>query len=44
MILLARSPGLARDIGLGAAAHIEERHSVDRVADSYWEILCACRD
>jgi glycosyltransferase involved in cell wall biosynthesis len=44
MILLARLPGLARDIGRRAAAHIEERHSVERVADSYWEILCACRD
>jgi hypothetical protein len=44
MILLARLPGLTREIGRRAAAHIEERHSVERVADAYWEILCACRD
>jgi glycosyltransferase involved in cell wall biosynthesis len=44
MILLARCPGLAREIGRRAAAHIQERHSVERVADSYWEILCGCRN
>jgi glycosyltransferase involved in cell wall biosynthesis len=44
MILLARSPGLAGEIGSRAAAYIREHHAVERVADSYWEILCTCQD
>jgi glycosyltransferase involved in cell wall biosynthesis len=44
MTVLARLPGLARGIGQRAADHIRERHSVERVADSYWEILCVCRN
>jgi hypothetical protein len=44
MILLARSPELAGEIGRRAAAHIQEHHAVEIVADSYWEILCACQN
>ena len=40
MILLARSAGLARDIGRLAAAHIRARHGLESVADSYWKVLC----
>jgi glycosyltransferase involved in cell wall biosynthesis len=44
MILLARSPELAGEIGRRAAAYIREHHAVANVARSYWEILKACED
>jgi glycosyltransferase involved in cell wall biosynthesis len=44
MILLARSPELAGEIGRRAAAYVHMHHAVESVAASYWEILCACRD
>jgi glycosyltransferase involved in cell wall biosynthesis len=44
MVLLARAPELAHGIGRRAAAHIRERHNIEAVAETYWEILCACRD
>ncbi len=44
MMLLARSGGLDGEIGRLAAAHIRECHSLEAVAGSYWEVLCACRN
>jgi glycosyltransferase involved in cell wall biosynthesis len=44
MILLARSPELAGEIGRRAAAYIQKHHAVENVAAAYWEILCACQD
>ena len=44
MILLARSPELAGEIGRRAAAYIQTRHAVENVAGAYWEILKACED
>jgi glycosyltransferase involved in cell wall biosynthesis len=43
MILLARSPELAGEIGRRAAAYIREHHAVENVAGAYWEILKACQ-
>jgi glycosyltransferase involved in cell wall biosynthesis len=42
MMMLARSPELAREIGRRAAAHIREKHSLEAAASTYWEILCGC--
>jgi glycosyltransferase involved in cell wall biosynthesis len=44
MILLARSPELAGEIGRRAAAYVHEHHAVEKVAGAYWDILCACQD
>lgn len=41
MLWLKSSPEAARQIGYAAAEHIRRDHSVDRVADRYWETLCA---
>ena len=43
MTLLARSPELAGEIGRRAAAYIHMHHAVEKVAASYWEILCGCQ-
>jgi glycosyltransferase involved in cell wall biosynthesis len=40
MVLLTSFPGLAREIGQRAAAHIASRHALDRVAGLYWSVLC----
>ena len=40
-ILLASSPQTAREIGKRGAGHIHSFHSLDRVAERYWETLCA---
>jgi len=44
MACLAQAPLLAREIGRQAAAHIQENHSLDAVADQYWDVLLSCRD
>jgi glycosyltransferase involved in cell wall biosynthesis len=44
MLLLARFPELAREIGSRGAAHVRERHSLEAVAEAYWKVLCECRD
>ena len=44
MIWLARFPEAAREIGCRAARHIQEHHSLEAVADSYWEVLQSCPD
>lgn len=44
MIWLAQSPEAGREIGHRAQSHIREHHSLDGVADSYWEVLSAYRD
>jgi len=41
MLSLRLLPGLGTDIGGRAAEHIRQRHSVERVAQLYWEILSA---
>ncbi len=41
MRLLAGMPIAAEAIGIRAAAHIEEHHRLDRVADRYWDVLTA---
>ena len=40
LVVDRRSIGSA--IGERAAAHVRYHHSLDRVAEQYWEILCAC--
>jgi len=42
-ILAALLPQTTREIGRRAAGHVQTFHSLDRVADKYWETLCACR-
>jgi glycosyltransferase involved in cell wall biosynthesis len=42
MIWLARYPADAKAIGLRAARHIQEHHSLERAAELYWESLKAC--
>jgi glycosyltransferase involved in cell wall biosynthesis len=42
MVWLARFPRDARTIGERAAAHIREFHNPGRVADMYWQVICAC--
>ncbi len=44
MLLLAQSLGLAREIGLAAAAHVRAAHAPEAVAAAYWELLCECRN
>jgi len=41
MSLVARFPGLARDIGEQARRYIAERHSIETVAMQYRELLIA---
>jgi len=43
MALLARSGGLAGEIGGRAKAYIRQHHSVERVASLYWEALRGCQ-
>jgi glycosyltransferase involved in cell wall biosynthesis len=43
MLSLRLLPGLCREIGSRAAEHIRHSHSVERVAQLYWETLCAFR-
>jgi len=40
-ILAASLPQTTREIGARGARHIRSSHSLDRVADEYWETLCA---
>lgn len=40
-ILAASLPQTTREIGRRAAGHVHSFHSLDRVADRYWETLCA---
>lgn len=42
MEFLALNRDIAARIGQRAAEHVRERHSIRRVADAYWEILCGC--
>jgi len=39
--LAASLPQTTREIGRRAAGHVQSSHSLDRVADEYWETLCA---
>lgn len=41
MLWLKSSPEAVCQVGRAAAEHIRRDHSVDRVADRYWETLCA---
>jgi glycosyltransferase involved in cell wall biosynthesis len=41
-ILAALLPQTSQQIGERGAEHIHSFHSLDRVADKYWETLCAC--
>src|SRR4029077_20988535 len=43
MLSLRLLPGLAAEIGRRAAEHIRRWHSVERIAELYWETLCAFR-
>jgi glycosyltransferase involved in cell wall biosynthesis len=43
MILLTSIQESAGEIGLRASAHIAERHQAARIAEQYWETLCAFR-
>jgi len=43
MILLTSIQESAGEIGLRASAHIAERHQAARIAEMYWEMLCAFR-
>jgi glycosyltransferase involved in cell wall biosynthesis len=38
--LAASLPQATREIGRRASGHVRSFHSLDRVADTYWEILC----
>jgi glycosyltransferase involved in cell wall biosynthesis len=40
-IVAASLPQTTREIGRRAAGHVHSFHSLDRVADKYWETLCA---
>jgi len=40
-MLLLSSPQTSREIGQRGAEHIRLYHSLDRVADEYWQTLCA---
>jgi glycosyltransferase involved in cell wall biosynthesis len=44
MRMLAGMPRAAEEIGRRAAAHIGERHRIDRVGDCYWKVLSAALD
>ncbi len=39
MRMLASMPSVGQAIGARAAAHIQEHHGIDRVADLYWQTL-----
>lgn len=41
MVLLTSMREAAREIGHRASEYITERHRVDRIAEQYWETLCA---
>lgn len=43
MILVTEFPALAREIGSEARLHIQRHHSLDAVAQRFWEVLCAAR-
>jgi hypothetical protein len=43
LVLLTSFPGLPREIGARAAAHIAGHHALSRVAGLYWSTLCAMR-
>ena len=43
MILLTSIKEFAGEIGLRASGHIAERHQAARIAEQYWETLCAFR-
>ena len=38
--LAASIPQATREIGRRASGHVQSFHSLDRVADTYWELLC----
>jgi glycosyltransferase involved in cell wall biosynthesis len=40
IILLTAFPQVACEVGQRGAGHVAAHHSVDRVADSYWNVLC----
>ena len=42
MLLACSFPEAAREIGRRAAAYLESRHALDRVAGLYWSTLCDC--
>ncbi len=44
MVMLARSGGMAGEIGRLASAYVRKVHSIEAVASSYWDVLCACRN
>ena len=39
---LSANPGIVREIGARAAAHIAEHHEVGSVAASYWRVIADC--
>jgi glycosyltransferase involved in cell wall biosynthesis len=41
-MLAALLPQTSREIGERGAGHIHSFHSLNRVADEYWDTLCAC--
>ena len=43
MLSLRLLPGLGAEIGSRAAEYIRRWHSIERVAEIYWETLCAFR-
>lgn len=43
MLLLTLMNECAREIGLRGSGYIAERHQADRIAEQYWETLCAYR-
>jgi hypothetical protein len=43
MFLLTSLKECAGDIGLRASGHIVERHQAVRIAEQYWDTLCAYR-
>jgi glycosyltransferase involved in cell wall biosynthesis len=43
MILLRSWAGVGRAVGQRAAAHVHERHNLERVAQQYWTTLCEYR-
>ena len=42
LIWMASHPDDARAIGHNAAEHIERHHSLERVADLFWDVLSSC--
>jgi glycosyltransferase involved in cell wall biosynthesis len=43
MVLLTSLPGVVHAIGQRGFWYVQEHHQVERVAQQYWEILCAFR-